>query len=98
MGEINFAFDQPIKAKNTALKLAGILDTWCEDRADRGEDCNVKDILFKPFASGNTKEEKVMEYLEKLTPHNCYIVHRDKQYQNLPDLKTEVIYNSQYSL
>ena len=97
MGEIDFAFYQPHPAKVTTRLVAEMLDAWDVDRAKMGNDCKIEDILYKQYAARGPAE-KVIEYINLLTPDNCYIIHRNKAYENLPDLKTEPIYNAKYSL
>ena len=39
-----------------------------------------------------------MQYLDLMTPHNCYIIHRDQAYKQLPDLQIEEIYGTQFKV
>lgn len=96
MGDIGFAFQQPKPAKVAAAMIAQKLDAWRPDLVDEKRECVIEQILYKQYAARGVKKEVVEEYLGFLTPRNCYVIHRNKQFAEYEDLRTEPIYNSQY--
>ena len=53
---------------------------------------------MKGYVERGMSKEVIDEYLNCLTPQNCYIIHRDKAYAEKfkDDLKVEPIYKSLY--
>ena len=85
----------PSPAKMMAKNLAGRLNTWDEQSQ---HECPIDDILYKPYANLNFRKDTISQFLQLLTPQNCYIIHRDQAYKNESDLKTEEIYGTQFKV
>ena len=73
--DLKFAFLTPKKAMSTANSLASRLNNWAggPDQSD----CAIEDILYKPYAKNVFRRDEIMQYLNLLTPHSCYVIHRD---------------------
>ena len=83
MSNLAFDFLTARPARMTANMLASRLNSW---KGFDGGDCDIEDVLYKPYASMVYRPNDIKNYLDLLTPKNCYIVHRDQAYKNEPDL------------
>ena len=74
MNDLGFSFLTPRPARVTANTLAAWLNNW--NGIDQSE-CDISDILYKPYANNVFRKDDITHFLNLLTPYNCYIFHRD---------------------
>ena len=73
MNKIGFDFTGRKPAINTAQNMAMTLSQWI---GPENGDCKIEDIVYKNAARDIKRGNEIKQFIELLTPKNCYITLR----------------------
>ena len=90
MGKIGFENSRRASAIQTSRSRASSM-------AAMPDNMPIEDLFSSPYDYSKFDGPMIQEYMDLMTPDNCYYILQAKQNEKLPDLKSEYYYDTKYS-
>ena len=96
MRQISWEFLTRTPALAYSKSMANKLMVWNDNKEEGPADVEVEDVLYKSYLFSEKRYELVQEYLDLLTPENCLIMQRLRDFDKEEGLVEEPIYSTKY--